>query len=118
MLLYKTKTSISGQDKQTNKWKRAQEKAQETDTDTEMYSKIRNLIKTLNQTPKYRGKILYGKEKKIFIKMPLILSSAVYLFLGLSLKVVCFPSETPAENPNLPFANGYQLQIASGLRMG
>jgi hypothetical protein len=36
----------------------------------------------------------------------------------LLLRVACFPNETSLEKTNFSFASGYQLKIASGLRMG
>lgn len=38
--------------------------------------------------------------------------------MGLPLRVVCFPSETPLEGTNLSYASGYQRETGSGLKMG
>lgn len=35
-----------------------------------------------------------------------------------TLRVVCFPSETPLEKINFSFASGYRLEIGCGLGMG
>lgn len=34
------------------------------------------------------------------------------------LRIVCFPSQTPVEKTKFAFASGYQLEFASGLKIG
>lgn len=44
---------------------------------------------------------------------------AIYCWTySLSLRVVCFPDETPLEKIKFSFEDGYQLEISSGLGMG